>query len=553
MTMVPLDIFTRHTAVLGNTGAGKTSALKSGMVEPILKQGGRVLVIDPTSMWWGLRLSADGKRKGFPIHIFGGDHGDYPLRPENGSVLAEAFGTSSDSAIFDTSHLNVSDRCRFFIDFSTVLLRRNKGPVHLVIDEAHLFMPQAGAKVGGQVPAMLHAGNNLVSLGRSKGLRVAMLTQRPAKLHKDSLTQAQVLLAMRVFHPLDRRAVEDWIGEQADAAKGKEIVSSLASLKTGEAWVWAPLNNMLERVQFSMPKTFDSSKAPDENSEDAPKLEPIDLGALTSRLSVIEAEKKANDPKVLKAEIARLSKMQAHPLKEFVQDIAAIDHANKVGFAAGYNLGRGDGFNEALMMVKTAFFNIEKPVWKPMQAPDALKLPKPVAALAAGKVEGRRSAPIQARLPAPSGDGTLNSAANKMLAVLDTNPPVRRSWQQVATLAGLRARGGHFNTGKKGLVESGLIEESNGLVAIISPSGQAANPSTDPADVVKMWEGNLSGAAPKILRTLFDQGAATREEIAERLGMQPRGGHWNSAWKELRDNDIVQFNGSTVQLTELFQ
>lgn len=312
MITIPREALTRHIAILGSTGSGKTTAAKSGIVEPILADGGRVLVIDPTSGWWGLRLAANGKGAGFPIYIFGGDHGDYPLRAKDAAPLAEAFATSSDSAIFDTSLMTVNDRSGFFTEFVLALLRRNRGPVNLVIDESHLFMPQVGAKVGGMVPAMLHAGNNLVSLGRSKGIRVTMITQRPAKLHKDSLTQAQALVAMRVLAPQDRKAIAEWIAEQADAEKGKEIIASLSGLKAGEAWVWAPLQDALTRVKFPLPKTFDSSKAPDDMSGAGPVLTPINLDALKSRLSVIEAETKANDPKLLKAELTALRKELAN-------------------------------------------------------------------------------------------------------------------------------------------------------------------------------------------------------------------------------------------------
>ena len=243
---LPDDMLSRHIAILGSTGSGKTSVAKSGIVEPQLSAGARVVVIDPTGAWWGLRLDANGKGEGFPVYIFGGDHGDHPLRAKDAALLADAFGTSSGSAVFDTSLMTVADRTAFFTDFANTILRKNRGPLHLVIDEAHLFMPQAGAKSGGAVPAMLHAGNNLVSLGRSKGLRITMITQRPAKLHKDSLTQAQSLIAMRVLHPLDRKAITDWIAEVSDdPRKGDDLVRSLSGLKAGEAWVWAPLSGML--------------------------------------------------------------------------------------------------------------------------------------------------------------------------------------------------------------------------------------------------------------------------------------------------------------------
>jgi DNA helicase HerA-like ATPase len=98
-----------------------------------------------------------------------------------------------------------------------------------VIDEAHLFAPQAGTRGAGAMPDMLHAANNLISLGRSRGLRIVLISQRPAKVHKDSLTQVESLVAMRLIAPQDRKAVEEWIADQADKETGKEIIASLPS------------------------------------------------------------------------------------------------------------------------------------------------------------------------------------------------------------------------------------------------------------------------------------------------------------------------------------
>lgn len=304
--LIPAGAIEKHIAFLGATGSGKTSAAKRGLVEPALAAGRRVHVLDPTGAWWGLRLKADGKGKGFPIYIFGGDHADYPLRARDATVLAETFATSSDSAIFDMSLMTVSERTAFFTEFAEAIRRKNKGPLHLVIDEAHLFMPQAGAAIGGAVPAMLHAGNNLVSLGRSRGLRIAMISQRPAKLHKDSLTQAQSLVAMRLMAPQDRKAIADWIADQADPQKGREIIASLPSLKPGEAWVWSPQDDVLRHTRFPLPSTFDSSRAPDIGDGKGPELAPVNLDALKGRLTALEADAKANDPKALRAEITRL-------------------------------------------------------------------------------------------------------------------------------------------------------------------------------------------------------------------------------------------------------
>ena len=114
---IPESALPNHIGFLGITGSGKTSAAKSGIVEPALERGERVIIIDPAGVWWGLRTKADGKGKGFQIYIFGGSRGDYPLSHHDGKLLAEAFATSSDSAVFDVSEMMPGEQAQFFTEF----------------------------------------------------------------------------------------------------------------------------------------------------------------------------------------------------------------------------------------------------------------------------------------------------------------------------------------------------------------------------------------------------------------------------------------------------
>ena len=261
---VPPGALDKHIAILGKTGSGKSNLAKT-IAEDLLARGARVCVIDPTGTWWGLRLMADGETpSGHPIVIFGGQHADLPVAAAHGEAIARAIGTSSTPAIIDTRQLTVSDRTRFFTGFAETLIQVNRGELTLIIDEAHLFAPQAGSKVGGGAPAMLHAANNLVSLGRGVGLRIILISQRPAKLHKDSLTQVETLVAMRLIAPQDRKAIDDWIGEWgSDLFKGRDLLSSLPSLPTGDAWVWSPEINHLERAHCPLAATYDSGRVRD--------------------------------------------------------------------------------------------------------------------------------------------------------------------------------------------------------------------------------------------------------------------------------------------------
>jgi hypothetical protein len=307
--MIPSAALLQHVAILGKTGSGKTYTAK-GLVEGILDDKRRLAVVDPTGAWWGLRSSADGKAAGYPVIVLGGQHGDAPLPPESGAACAELITRNHLQVVFDTGDMSVGERTRWFIGFAGHLFRLNRTPIHVVIDEAHMFAPQSGggAKIDIDTGKMLHACNTLASGGRSRGVRLMLITQRPAKLHKDSLTCCDTLIAMRLIAPQDREAVKDWIDGCGDARKGKEVLDSLASLGRGEGWAWYPEGNYLERLAFPRIRTFDSSATPtDGEAPAAPKtLADIDLSAVNAALTAAVEEARANDPKLLRAEVDRL-------------------------------------------------------------------------------------------------------------------------------------------------------------------------------------------------------------------------------------------------------
>ncbi|MGI8710443.1 MAG: hypothetical protein ACR2LA_05570, partial [Acidimicrobiales bacterium] len=176
----------------------------------------------------------------------------------------------------------------FMTAFAEALHEANTEPLHLVLDEADLWAPQR-AQPGGH--ALLGRIEEIVRRGRVRGFVPWLITQRPAVLHKDVLSQADILVSMKLTASQDRDAVGGWIEGQADRAEGRRILAELPRLGRGEGYLWAPSDGVLARVAFPLIRSFDSSRTPQRHERvAAPRtLAEVDLSAITAALAELEA------------------------------------------------------------------------------------------------------------------------------------------------------------------------------------------------------------------------------------------------------------------------
>ncbi len=536
---IPAAALERHIGILGKTGSGKSNAAKT-IAERIMFEGGRVCVIDPTGTWWGIRLRPDGAKKSkFEPVIFGGNHADIPIAGEHGAAVGEAIATASSSAIIDTRLMTVGARTRFFTAFAEALLRTNSGTLHLIIDEAHLFAPQ-GRVNDPQSGAMVGAANNLVSLGRGIGLRIILISQRPAKLHKDSLTQVETLVAMRLIAPQDRKAIEEWIGEWADPGKGKEITASLPSLPTGSAWVWSPEIDLLEKVKFPLAATFDSGKP----SAQQQALEPIDVKSMGDRLDTIRQEVLANDPARLRREIAALqAKLAVAPKAEVDERDPRINKMLKEAHADGCKQGWVEGQEELLARTKRVINSVldNELVSQPASPPAAISTVQPAT-------KPRRVNQIpEKQVPGQPASGSIElGAERKPLALLAAAYPAGYTEAQWASLAGFKRTGGTWSTYKSRLRTKGAVEQRGDLwfataAGVDAIGGDIPEMPRHPEDLLAMWKSKLSGVGPMLdaLRNHYPQ-PISRADLAFRLGLAPGGGTFGTYLSRVRSNDLIE-------------
>jgi uncharacterized protein len=274
-------------AIVAKKGRGKTYTAK-GIVERLLKMQRRVLVLDPLSVWWGLKSGANGKSPGFPIPIFGGPHADIPLHDAAGPVIGELITASGISAVLDMGQMRKAEQARLVADLLDYLFTHNRDPLWLVLEEADAFAPQQPM---GELTRVLGEVDRIARRGRNFGFRLISITQRPAKLNKDVLTQLSTLITLGVTSPQDRDAIKDWVKGNADLDQAKQVYDSLAKLPVGEGWIWAPDHDLLERVKFPVIRTLDTSKTPTAGDKriTAPVLASADLAKITKQIEAIQA------------------------------------------------------------------------------------------------------------------------------------------------------------------------------------------------------------------------------------------------------------------------
>jgi hypothetical protein len=514
----PDEAFRSHIGILGKTGSGKTTTAK-GFAEHLMDEGRRLCIIDPTGVWWGLRLLADGRTSGYPVVIFGGPHADLDISEASGSRLAEIVAAESFSCIVDTSAMTVSERTRLFAEFAEVLHRLNSRPLHLIIDEAHRFAPQ-GRVPDPQSSRMLHAANDLVSGGRARGLRIMLISQRPAKLHKDSLTQVETLIALRLIAPQDRAAVEAWIGEWADPKQGKDVIASLPSLPRGTGWVWAPELGVLAKMAFPRIRTFDSSSAPEDGEPTAPPadLSAIDIASLREALAGIEPA------------VGRMA----------VPSQVQLKAAEERGYERGFAEGKGQGLQQAIASMAALLDELKAgSTPAPLSATLSL-LPAPRVPEKAHEAPRARSRKGQPEL--------------RILRVLAARHPVRFTRAQWATLSGMRRTGGTWQTYVSRLRTAGFIDENGGTVGVTPMGLEAAGPVDRPAagSVIQQWKSALGSGPSKMIDALMavHPRGLDRADLADRTCMAPTGGTYQTYLSRLKSNGLIDVKGRTITLSD---
>lgn len=524
---IPIAAIDAHTAVLGKTGTGKTYTAR-GLAEQLLDAGRQVVILDPTGAWWGLRSH-------YEIPIFGGEHGDIAISDASGEAVAAAIVDQHTSAIVDLKLLAKESGAamrRFVSAFAKRLKAKPAGALYFIIDEADEFLPQ---NIGHGDTQLFGHLRWMVRRGRIDGFRVMMVTQRPAEIAKAVLTQIETLVCHRVTAPQDRKAIEDWVKGHSDSGQARQVLQSLAGLDRGEAWIWAPEQDLLERASIPRNRSHDSSATPDADAGviEQPALASIDLTAIAAALTPDSDERRHPNDKIPSDPKAALDKGSAvgRMLKDRDDRIAELEDALAAAKRASAD------WHERYAAARIALREISDIA---QQEPDVSVLDEePVAP----------SQPPAPKIELPFPDDLAPRHRKLLDALAWCEAFLRREAVErgiLAWMADYSPKSSGFEKALSAIRTAGLVDYPSGGQVRLTNEGRAiaVSPKLRPTyrELVSAIRARLEPRFVKLLDALLErEGPMTRSELASATDYSSASSGFEKALSRLRSLGLVDY------------
>jgi hypothetical protein len=569
------ELASQVLAAIGMRGSGKSNIM-AVIAEQLLLAKIQVLILDYVGIWPSLRLEADGKTPSkFDIPVLGGNHGDIVLLPTSGTLVAQALARSGSSAVLDVSRFSKTKRCTFATDFAESLFEAKKdhpGPTFFILEEAQRYIPQ---KVQKGQERMLGAFEEIAEVGRNFGLGLGLLSQRPQKLNKDVLNLTELLFAFQANGVLERKAISEWVQEK-EAEGRTEVKDELPSLQKGEALTWSPSwLRIYGKYKLNKKTTYDAGKTPT-HARATMRVRPLDLAVLEKDMAAVVAQSKAEDPKVLRAEITRLTREIAKDNRKAPRIVAAMTPTVPKGLvqAIGRTQEMLAGFSEELCGLVDRKVSVL--LGKVEEAAHLVADATVVAEMA--QKAAHNNAIVMAKEPRPQPGN--NPTARKLRADLDAregNGEQRLSRSAQAALVALAQKGGRATAAQVAIIsgysltssgfQNGLSElRSGGLMSgsrdalLLLDAGRALVPGVDPLPsgeaLLAFWmnSGKLGKCERAVLKVIYDRVEVDRETLADESGYSLTSSGFQNALSTLRTLELASGpSGGGMTIAEVFR
>lgn len=555
----------RANAVLGIRDSGK-SYTATGLAEQLLDSrklnghGIPFITFDPAGIWRFLRVPGAGK--GYKVIVVGGPDGDLPLKAATAGKIVEAALRGGASLIFNLSgQISKGEMRKIVTDCVSVLMDKNAkyGLRHVFIEEAAEFVPQRVSD--GIVYAAIE---KLVRVGGNMGLGVTLINPRTQNLNKEVLELCDNIFLHRQKGTNSLKHLQGWF-DSVGAEAPKEMVKSISKLQSGQCYAWLRDMDEPELVQVQQKNSFHPNRR-DLQAATSKKTTPVDtadlIEALKHELPEVEAEMNANDPVLLKAEVARLKgelakKLPPAPIVKV--DVPAI---KKEAFDNGVAAGRKQAARSHAAISRLTGKVTDAPVSRiPALIADIQKelaamddaLPAPAMPaeplIKPGPVQYSPATPPRPRVVAVSTEGAKEAggAAMRILAVLASRHPARFTMGQWAVLAKLKKSGGTWNTYVSRLRQAGMLDERDNTFGVSDAGlaawgGEISTPET-PEQIRETWKQSVGSGPAKMIDILAGSypEAVSKEDLAAAMEppLAPAGGTFNTYLSRLNTNLLI--------------
>ncbi|MFB6080231.1 MAG: helicase HerA domain-containing protein [Haloferacaceae archaeon] len=273
-----VELLTGRGLITGKSGSGKSNTA-SVIIENLLANGFPVLVVDTDGEYYGLKEEFE------LLHAGADDECDIRVTPEHAGKLAELALEGNVPIILDVSgYLDEDVAAELVRETARHLFAKEKKlkkPFLMLVEECHEYVPEGGG--------LDETGRMLVKVGkrgRKHGLGIVGISQRPANVKKDFITQCDWLVWHRLTWENDTKVVRRIIdGEHADAVE---------DLDDGEAFLMTDRSDSVRRVQFRRKRTFDAGATPGLDDVERPDLKSVS-DDLVDELREISAERERRE------------------------------------------------------------------------------------------------------------------------------------------------------------------------------------------------------------------------------------------------------------------
>ena len=276
-----VELLTGRGFITGKSGSGKSNTA-SVIAEKLLDNGFGLLIVDIDGEYYGLKEEYE------ILHVGGDEECDIQVTEDHAGKIASLALEQNVPIILDiSSFLDEEEAETLLTEVAKQLFakaKKQKQPFLMLVEECHEWMPEKGSM--GEVGKMLI---KIGKRGRKHGLGIVGISQRPADVKKDYITQCDWLVWHRLTWNNDTKVV----GRILD----NKYADAVEDLDDGEAFMMNDWAEQVSRVQFHRKQTFDAGATPGLDDFERPELKSVS-DDFVSELETISEEQQATENRI---------------------------------------------------------------------------------------------------------------------------------------------------------------------------------------------------------------------------------------------------------------